>query len=120
MFNIALESIPLADGTLLGDHYRFIRLSSARELVRMRKADTVAKERTAVLYGGLQYDVASTTMQGEAEKSGQYPFPLAEEDVVCGGGTFAYLPGSEEAIRKWNVSLASTIGKYVPTRGGGN
>lgn len=66
----------------------------------MRKADTVAKERTAVLYGGLQYDVASTTMQGEAEKSGQYPFPLAEEDVVCGGGTFAYLPGSEEAIRK--------------------
>lgn len=86
----------------------------------MRKADTVAKERTAVLYGGLQYDVASTTMQGEAEKSGQYPFPLAEEDVVCGGGTFAYLPGSEEAIRKWNVSLASTIGKYVPTRGGGN
>lgn len=100
LFNIALESIPLADGTLLGDHYRFIRLSSARELVRMRKADTVSKERTAVLYGGLQYDVASTTMQGEAEKSGQYPFPLAEEDVVCGGGTFAYLPGSEEAIRK--------------------
>lgn len=100
LFNIALESIPLADGTLLGDHYRFIRLSSARELVRMRKADTVAKERTAVLYGGLQYDVASTTMQGEAEKSGQYPFPLAEEDVVCGGGIFAYLPGSEEAIRK--------------------
>lgn len=86
--------------TLLGDHYRFIRLSSARELVRMRKADTVAKERTAVLYGGLQYDVASTTMQGEAEKSGQSPFPLDEEDVVCGGGTFAYLPGSEEAIRK--------------------
>lgn len=38
-----------------------------------------------MLYGGLQYDVASTTMQGEAEKSGQYPFPLAEEDVVCGG-----------------------------------
>lgn len=100
LFNIALESIPLADGTLLGDHYRFIRLSSARELVRMRKADTVAKERTAVLYGGLQYDVASTTMQGEAEKSGQSPFPLDEEDVVCGGGTFAYLPGSEEAIRK--------------------
>lgn len=85
---------------LLGDHYRFIRLSSARELVRMRKADKVAAERTAVLYGGLQYDVASTTMQSEAEKSGQYPFHLAEEDVVCGGGTFAYLPGSEEAIRK--------------------
>ncbi len=100
LFNIALESIPLADGTLLGDHYRFIRLSSARELVRMRKADTVAKERTAVLYGGLQYDVASTTMQSEAEKSAQSPFPLDEEDVVCGGGTFAYLPGSEEAIRK--------------------
>lgn len=100
LFNIALELIPLADGTLLGDHYRFIRLSSARELVRMRKADKVAAERTAVLYGGLQYDVASTTMQGEAEKSGQSPFPLDEEDVVCGGGTFAYLPGSEEAIRK--------------------
>lgn len=110
LFNIALESIPLADGTLLGDHYRFIRLSSARELVRMRKADTVAKERTAVLYGGLQYDVASTTMQGEAEKSGQSPFPLDEEDVVCGVEPLLTFQDQRRLSEKWNVSLASTIG----------
>lgn len=100
LFNIALESIPLADGTLLGDHYRFVRLSSARELVRMRKADKGAVERTAVLYGGLQYDVDPSTMQGEAAKSEHSPFPLAKGDVVCGGTAFSYLPGSEKSIRE--------------------
>ena len=30
LFQIALESLPMEDGTLLGDHYTFVRLSSAR------------------------------------------------------------------------------------------
>lgn len=31
LFQVSLESLPLADGTLLGNHYNFVRLSSARE-----------------------------------------------------------------------------------------
>ena len=37
LFQICLESLPLEDGTLLGDHYNFVRLSSARELVKKQK-----------------------------------------------------------------------------------
>lgn len=34
LFQVSLESLPLNDRTLLGDHYHFVRLSSARELTR--------------------------------------------------------------------------------------
>lgn len=108
LFNIALESLLLPDGTFLGEHYRFVRLSSARELVRRRRLEPSDEERTAVLYGGLRYDVDAETMQNEAEKCGKQPFPLAEGDVVCGGKAFAYLPGSEKSIRK----VERTLGKH--------
>lgn len=56
LFQVSLESLPLEDGTLLGDHYNFVRLSSARELVyqpELKQMNNVS----AVLYGGLQYDL---------------------------------------------------------------
>ena len=36
LHQIALESIPMGDGTLLGEHYKFVRLTSAREIERYR------------------------------------------------------------------------------------
>ena len=41
LFQFCLESLPLEDGTLLGDHYNFVRLSSARELVKKQKSQTL-------------------------------------------------------------------------------
>lgn len=43
LFQISLESLPLADGTLLGNHYNFVRLSSARELVKMKSKVIVTR-----------------------------------------------------------------------------
>lgn len=64
MHSIALEALPLSDGTLLGQHYNFVRLTSAREL--LRKRDVKEHVRTAVLYGGLQYNLASEKMKEES------------------------------------------------------
>lgn len=65
MHSIALEALPLSDGTTLGQHYEFVRLTSAREIV---KAHHYSKSnRTATLYGGLQYSLAPQKMEEESK-----------------------------------------------------
>lgn len=63
---IALEALPMADGTTLGKHYNFVRLTSARELMRIRRNQPVNK--TATLYGGLKYDLSREKMEEESLK----------------------------------------------------
>lgn len=103
LFQIAPESIPVGDGTLLGDHYHFIRLSSAREIVgydseiRYTMSGGNAK---AVLYGGLEYSLDSDTMTREAKKH-EVPRMLAfrgEDERVRGDSLFYDLPGSKVEI----------------------
>ena len=62
---IALESLPLADGSLLGQHYNFIRLSSAREIAKLQTPNNVQK--TAALYGGLKYNLSPQTLEEESK-----------------------------------------------------
>lgn len=64
MHNIALESLPLPDGSILGQHYRFVRLSSAREIAKLHNAHPIGK--TATLYGGLEYDLSTTALMDES------------------------------------------------------
>ncbi len=73
LFQISPESLPLADGSLLGDRYNFVRLSSARELVKMKSGRNRKETRTAVLYGGLRYgmeenDSVYKELQGSREE----------------------------------------------------
>ena len=68
LFQVCLESLPLKDGTLLGEHYNFVRISSARELVKKNFADKL-KASTAVLYGGLQYDLEPIVISQNADYS---------------------------------------------------
>lgn len=79
-FGISLESLPLEDGTLLGEHYNFVRLSSARELVK----EPVAEEqrpsiKSAALYGGLQYKVQNSVMEQHAKN-----YNLSRQTIMLG------------------------------------
>ena len=65
MHSIALETLPLADGTTLGQHYHFVRLTSARELVKVRNRSIT--HRTATLYGGLRYTLSPQKMEEESK-----------------------------------------------------
>ena len=68
MHKIALESLPLGDGSLLGDHYDFVRLTSAREIVKFRKAPHTVNYTTAALYGALKYTMDTVSMLREASR----------------------------------------------------
>ena len=65
MHGIALEALPLSDGTTLGQHYDFVRLTSAREIVNAHHSSKI--NRTATLYGGLQYSLAPQKMEEESK-----------------------------------------------------
>ena len=65
MHGIALEALPLSDGTTLGQHYDFVRLTSAREIVKAHHSSK--NNRTATLYGGLQYSLAPQKMEEESK-----------------------------------------------------
>jgi len=118
LFQVSLESLPLLDGSLLGHHYHFVRLSSARELVKMKENKVRNRVHTAVLYGGLQYDIEPTAMIGESRKYDLSNLLAMRGDVVRGDSVFRELRGSKEEVikvesilkkQKWNV--ASYIGK---------
>ena len=65
MHSIALEALPLSDGTVLGQHYNFVRLTSAREIANAHHSNKI--DRTATLYGGLQYSLAPQKMEEESK-----------------------------------------------------
>ena len=118
LFQVSLESLPLADGTLLGNHYNFVRLSSARELVKMKSKSNSNKANTAVLYGGLQYDLETTAMAEESKKYDLSNLLALRGEIARDDSVFHDLQGTKEEIlkiedllkrNKWQVS--SYMGK---------
>lgn len=118
LFQISLESLPLPDGSLLGSHYHFVRLSSARELVKMKSESKGYKSNSAVLYGGLQYDLEASAMVEEAKKYNLSNLFALRGEITRGDSVFHDLQGTKEEIlkieellkrNKWQVS--SYMGK---------
>ncbi|MBR5132641.1 MAG: CHAT domain-containing protein [Alistipes sp.] len=110
LFQVCLESIPLEDGTLLGDHYNFVRLSSARELVRIKQKDKmVIGTAKAVLYGGLNYDLEPKEMLEEAKCYDLESMMITRgNDVARGSSGFSDLPGSKIEVEKISEILANS------------
>ena len=118
LFQVSLESLPMPDGSLLGSHYHFVRLSSARELVKMKSRSRGYKSNTAVLYGGLQYDLEDAAMVEEAKKYDLSDLLALRGEFTRGDSIFHDLQGTKEEIlkiedllkrNKWQVS--SYMGK---------
>ena len=99
LFQISLESIPMEDGTLLGEHYKFVRLSSARELLRYNPNLNFAKKETkAVLYGGLMYSVETDKMEATAHKYNVPPMFALRGEMKRGDSIYIELPGTEKEV----------------------
>lgn len=120
LFQIALESLPMEDGTLLGEHYHFVRLSSARELANLDTKldiDLASANRNAVLYGGLLYDLEANEWEVEAK---QYDISslLALRGDILRGDSIPLLPGSkkevddiEQILKSHQLKVESYTGK---------
>ena len=117
LFQICLESLPLEDGTLLGDHYNFVRLSSARELAKKQKFN-MSQVSSAVLYGGLQYDLDPNVM---AENAKLYDLSslmvMRGGDIVRGDSIFRVLPDSKVEIERISEILKQSKFEVTPYTG---
>lgn len=116
-FQVSLESLPLPDGSLLGSHYHFVRLSSARELVKMKSNAIGCKDDTAVLYGGLQYDVETTAMAEESKKYDLSNLLVIRGEIARGDSIFYDLQGTKEEILKIENILKDNKWQVTPYMG---
>lgn len=121
LFRIALESIPTEDSTLLSEHYRFVRLSSSRELTRYDAKlhiDVASTDTNAVLYGGLRYSLDTNDMVTEARRYDVSPL-LALHGMTRGGDSiYRELPGSrievdsiEQILKTYRMSVVARVGE---------
>ena len=117
LFQISLESLPLPDGSVLGSHYHFVRLSSARELVKMKSNAIGCKDDTAVLYGGLQYDVETTAMAEESKKYDLSNLLAIRGEIARGDSIFHDLQGTKEEILKIENILKDNKWQVTPYMG---
>ncbi len=121
LFQIALESLPMEDGSLLGDHYHFVRLSSARELANLNTKldiELASASRYAVLYGGLVYDLEANEWEVEAKKYDVSSLLAVRGDILQ-GDSIPLLPGSkkeidaiEQILKSHQLKVESYTGKH--------
>ena len=115
LFQVSLESLALSDGTLLGNHYQFIRLSSAREIVKMKQNYLEPLPKTAVLYGGLHYDISVPTMKEEAQKYNIGDWYVMRGNNVRGDSIFHELKNTQIEVERID-SILSSVQWEVTTR----
>ena len=117
MHGIALEALPLSDGTTLGQHYNFVRLTSAREIVNAHHSSKI--NRTATLYGGLQYSLDPQKMEEESkayEKSDLAGLVRSEYGV----SGFKDLRNTKDEVKKIEKTLVDngfSVKAYLGSKG---
>lgn len=102
MSNMQIESLMLPDGSLLSDHYNFVRLSSARQITRLNKTIDISSKTTAHLYGGIDYFSNADSLRLVASRYAPMP-QLACRGDLRGDSVFYNLPGTRtevESIRQ--------------------
>lgn len=114
---IALEALPLSDGTTLGQHYRFVRLTSARELLRAKGMK--AGRKTAVLYGGLKYDVSAAKMAEESQGYDKSDLSWVMRSAYGSKGfkELGNTKGEVEKIEQTLTGMGYTVTPYMDTKG---
>lgn len=115
MHQISLESFTAPDGKLLGEHYKFVRLTSARELVRKHK--NTNKPASAVLYGGLKYEMSKDSMLAESKKYRNAPLIAEYKRDVRGDSIFDELKYSQEEVDSIEYLLQRAGVNVVPYTG---
>jgi len=93
---LSIEALPAPDGTLLGDRYDIVRLSSARELCQAPKEQ--GKTMTAALYGGLNYDMNAEEMALESQRHKLPPMLAARNGDITALGAFGPLPQTGDEV----------------------
>lgn len=101
---LSLESVAIAPDSILNDRYHFVRLSSTREIC-MRQAQRVTPT-SAVLYGGLYYDMDLSVMDAESKKYDVSRLFALRGNSVMGDSVYRYLFMTREEVKE----IANVLG----------
>lgn len=102
---LSLESVAIAPDSILNDRYHLVRLSSTREIC-MRQAQRVTPT-SAVLYGGLYYDMDLSVMDAESKKYDVSRLFALRGNSMIGDSVYRYLPMTREEVKE----IADVLGR---------
>ncbi len=87
---------------------KVVRLSSARQLLNQKALTRIDNPTTAVLYGGLNYDMSADEMMAEASAYSNLPMlSLRGLEIERGDSLFHALPYSKSEVEETGKILAS-------------
>ena len=117
LYQLNLEAFPTPSGKLLSEEYNLKRLSSTRELVMERNP---TKVKSAVLYGGLNYDVSTEEMIVQSQSYEALSTFACRGDEESRAG-FKYLSGTKAEVESISTSLSyGGISNIMFTANAGN
>ena len=104
LYKISFPAIPLNDSISLIDHFHMRQMSSTSMVIHKKDSFQLSEEYKALLYGGIFYDIDTTTMDKYAGKYKVHgDFFIRDRsfevtDSIRGGGTWAYLEGTLKEV----------------------
>ncbi len=111
LHQLAIEALPYDENHSMADMFNLVRVSSTREIVTRHDH---SDNSTAVLYGGIQYDVTADTLLAQSQQYATMSL-LASRGIdndTTNRGTVDYLPGTkieadsiQQILEKSNVQV---------------
>ena len=106
LHKIGIEYAPISENENIGDRYNLFRLSSTRILAENK---TKSKKESAVLYGGLKYDLDKDELIAES-RSGDYHPTSSSRAFTAENSRYGvkYLPGTLKEVEEISQNFSST------------
>lgn len=115
LHKIGIEYAPMPNGGIIGNSYNLYRLSSTRVLVENRAE---RRNESAVLYGGLRYDIGKEELIAES-RSGDYHPTTTSRAFFADNARYGvkYLPGTLEEVKEISQNFNISPKLVTDTRG---
>ena len=119
LHKISFNSIPVNDSLSLIDLYNLRQMTSTALVITKKDSFMLSEEYKALLYGGIFYDIDSTSMgfsAGKYKVHGDFFIhdrSFEVTDSIRGGGTWAYLDGT---LKEVNIIDSMFVGNKVETK----
>ena len=103
-----LSALPVSDQTTLSDRHDLVVLGSTRQLASENKMATPGATPTALLLGGIQFNMDSTAypVQTAGHTGGERGLSFYQTDSTLRGDTWNYLKGSEKEVDDVRTELS--------------
>lgn len=106
LHKIGIEYAPVSENENIGDRYNLFRLSSTRVLAENK---TTNQKESAVLYGGLKYDLGKDELIAES-RAGDYHPTYSSRAFIVENSRYGvkYLPGTLKEVEEISQNFNST------------